>query len=282
MIIHSFATEVNFRSTKVYNIIELSYYIISRIDVLRNIIQGGKNLHIPDGYLGPITWGALWLVMIPVWIIAARKLKKDLKTKNVPLLAMGAAFSFVIMMFNVPVLGGSTGHAVGGTLIAIILGPWAALIAVSVALIIQALFFGDGGITAIGANCFNMGFVLPFIGYYIYRLITVNADVTSSRRWIGAGIASYIAINVAAVLVGIEFGIQTILYPAVDGRFQYFMYPLSVSVPAMAVEHLTVFGFVEAIVTLLVVRYLQQTDPSLLKVPAKSILTEKIAKEVSA
>lgn len=239
-------------------------------------------MHIPDGYLGPITWITLWLVMIPIWIIAARKLKKDLKTKNVPLLAMGAAFSFVIMMFNVPVLGGSTGHAVGGTLIAIILGPWAALIAVSVALIIQALFFGDGGITAIGANCFNMGFVLPFIGYYIYRLISVNADITSSRRWIGAGIASYISINVAALLVGVEFGLQTILYPAVNGKFQYFMYPLSVSVPAMAVEHLTVFGFVEALVTLLVVRYLQQTDPSLLRISAKAISNEKIAKEVSA
>ncbi|MCZ7405561.1 MAG: cobalt transporter CbiM [Candidatus Methanoperedens sp.] len=238
-------------------------------------------MHIPDGYLGPITWITLWLVMIPIWAIAARKLKKDLKTKNVPLLAMGAAFSFVIMMFNVPVLGGSTGHAVGGTLIAIVLGPWAALIAVSVALIIQALFFGDGGITAIGANCFNMGFVLPFIGYYIYRLISVNADIISSRRWIGAGIASYISINVAAVLVGIEFGLQTILYPAVDGKFQYFMYPLSVSVPAMAVEHLTVFGFVEALVTLLVVRYLQQTDPSLLGIPAKAISNEKIAKGVS-
>jgi cobalt/nickel transport system permease protein len=239
-------------------------------------------LHIPDGYLGPITWIALWLVMIPLWIIAARKLKKDLKTKNVPLLAMGAAFSFVIMMFNVPVLGGSTGHAVGGTLIAIVLGPWAALIAVSVALVIQALFFGDGGITAIAANCFNMGVVLPFVGYYVYRLISINADITSSRRWIGAGIGSYIGINVAAILTGFEFGIQTILYPAVNGKFQYFMYPLSVSVPAMALGHLVVFGIIEAIVTLLVVRYLQQTDPSLLRIPAKAISNEKIAKVVSA
>ncbi len=238
-------------------------------------------MHIPDGYLGPITWGALWLVMIPIWIIASRKLKKDLKTKNVPLLAMGAAFSFVIMMFNVPVLGGSTGHAVGGTLIAIVLGPWAALVAVSVALIIQALFFGDGGITAIAANSFNIGFVLPFIGYYIYRLISANADITSTRHWIGAGIASYIAINVAAILTGIEFGIQPILYPAVDGKFQYFMYPLSVSVPAMAFEHLLVFGFVEAIVTLMVVRYLQQTDASLLRLTERTISQDKIPAGVS-
>lgn len=239
-------------------------------------------MHIPDGYLGPITWIAMWLVMIPLWAIAARKLKKDLKTKNVPLLAMGAAFSFVIMMFNVPVLGGSTGHAVGGTLIAIVLGPWAALIAVSVALVIQALFFGDGGITAIGANCFNMGVVLPFVGYYVYRLISANADITSSRHWIGAGIGSYIGINVAATLTGFEFGLQTILYPAVNGHFQYFMYPLSVSVPAMAFEHLLVFGFIEAIVTLMVVRYLQQTDPSLLRLSDRAISKEKIATGVSA
>ncbi len=238
-------------------------------------------MHIPDGYLGPITWIALWIVMIPLWIIASRKLKKDLKTKNVPLLAMGAAFSFVIMMFNVPIFGGSTGHAVGGTLIAIVLGPWAALIAVSVALIIQALFFGDGGITAIAANCFNMGVVLPFVGYYIYRLISVNADINSSRHWIGAGIGSYIGLNVAAIFTGFEFGIQTILYPAVNGKFQYFMYPLNVSVPAMAFEHLLVFGFVEAIVTLMVVRYLQQTDPSLLGLSARTTSTERIPAGVS-
>ncbi len=238
-------------------------------------------MHIPDGYLGPITWIALWLVMIPVWIIATRKLKKDLKTKNVPLLAMGAAFSFVIMMFNFPVLGGTTGHAVGGTLIAIVLGPWAALVAVSVALVIQALFFGDGGITAMATNCFNMGVVLPFVGYYVYRLVSASADTSSSRHWIGAGIGSYVGINVAAVLAGFELGVQTILYPAVDGKFQYFMYPLSVSVPAMAFGHLLMFGFVEAIVTLLVVRYLQQTDPSLLRASAKAIPIEK-AKRVNA
>jgi len=232
-------------------------------------------LHIPDGYLGPITWGALWLVMIPVWIIAARKLKKDLKTKNVPLLAMGAAFSFVIMMFNIPVLGGSTGHAVGGTLIAIVLGPWAALIAISIVLIIQAFFFGDGGITAIAAESFVLGLILPFVGYYVYRLISTNADISSSRQWIGAGIGSYIGINTAAVVAGILLGLQPILHPAVEGKFQYFMYPISISVPAMAIEHLVLFGFVEAIVTLSVVRYLQQTDPSLLRIQTKAVSIEK-------
>ena len=109
--------------------------------------------------------------MIPIWTVAAVKVKKTLKTKQVPLMALGAAFSFVIMMFNIPVIGGSTGHAVGATLIAILLGPWAACISVSIALVIQALLFGDGGITAIGANVFNMAVVMPFVGYYLYRLI---------------------------------------------------------------------------------------------------------------
>lgn len=224
-------------------------------------------MHIPDGYLGPITWIAFWLVMLPLWFLAGRKVKKELRSKKVPLLAMGAAFSFVIMMFNVPILGGSTGHAVGGTLVAIVLGPWAALVAVSVALVIQALLFGDGGITTIGANCFNMAFVLPFVGYYVYKLISVNAPADSPRHWVGAGIGAYVALNAAAILTGLEFGIQTILYPAVDGRFQYFMYPISVSVPVMAFEHLLFFGFVEGIITLLVVRYLQNSEPGLLAIP---------------
>src|SRR4030065_1176314 len=113
--------------------------------------------------------------MLPIWTAAARIVKKTLKAKQVPLLAIGAAFSFVIMMFNIPIPGGSTGHAVGGVLAAIILGPWAACIAITVVLVIQALLFGDGGITTLGANCFNMAFVLPFMGYYVYKAITYRA-----------------------------------------------------------------------------------------------------------
>jgi cobalt/nickel transport system permease protein len=228
-------------------------------------------MHIPDGYLGPNTWIFLFIVMIPLWTYASYRLKKELTTKQVPLIAIGAAFSFVIMMFNFPILGGSTGHAVGGTLLAIILGPWAALIAISVALIIQAFFFGDGGITAIGANCFNMAFIMPFLGYTIYKLITHGAKVKSSRIWIGAAMASYISLNLAAIFAGLEFGLQTILYPAINGQFTYFMYPISISVPAMLIEHLLVFGFVEASVTALVVIYLQKNDPQLLSISESNI-----------
>src|SRR5659263_533403 len=95
-------------------------------------------MHIPDGYIGPITYGILWIAMIPIWLYAGNWLKKNLKDRQVPYLALAAAFSFVIMMFNLPIPGGSTGHAVGSALIAIILGPWVAVVTVSVALLIQA------------------------------------------------------------------------------------------------------------------------------------------------
>ena len=101
-------------------------------------------MHIPDGYLGPATYGTLYGVTIPFWAAASWKLNKSLKARQAPYLAIGAAFTFVIMMFNIPIIGGTTGHATGATLIAVLLGPWAAVIAVSAALIIQALLFGDG------------------------------------------------------------------------------------------------------------------------------------------
>ena len=223
-------------------------------------------MHIPDGYLGPATSGIFYAVMVPIWAVASKTVNKTLKAKQVPLLAIGAAFSFVIMMFNVPIPGGTTGHAVGGTLVAILLGPWAACIAVTVALVIQALLFGDGGITAIGANCFNMAFVSVFAGYYLYKLISYNAPATSNRRVIAAGIAAYIGINVAALVAGIEFGLQPLLHHTASGQALYCPYGLNVAVPAMLGEHLLVFGWVEAIVTALVVKYLQKQDVSLLGV----------------
>ena len=222
-------------------------------------------MHIPDGYLGPTTCGFFYVVMLPIWTFASKIVKKTLSAKQVPLLAIGAAFSFVIMMFNVPIPGGTTGHAVGGVLVAILLGPWAACIAITVALVVQALLFGDGGITAIGANCFNMAFVLPFVGYYIYKAISYNATIDSNRRVIAAGIAGYIGINVAAFLAGAEFGLQPLLQHTATGQALYCPYGLNVAIPAMLGEHMLVFGWVEAIVTALVVKYLQKQDASLLK-----------------
>jgi cobalt/nickel transport system permease protein len=221
-------------------------------------------MHIPDGYLGPYTYVAMWIIMIPIWYYAGNRLGRELKSKQVPLLALAAAFSFVIMMFNVPIPGGSTGHAVGAALIGIVLGPWAGVIAISVALVLQALMFGDGGITAIAANCFNMAVVMPFIGYYGYKIISGNSDINSSRRVIAAAIAGYIALTLAAGLTGFEFGIQPLLHQGANGMPLYMPYGLNVAVPAMLVEHIFGFGILEGLITALIFAYIQRTDTSLL------------------
>ena len=87
------------------------------------------------------------------------------------MLGIGTSLSFLIMMFNLPAPGGTSAHAVGAVLIAILLGPWASCLAVSVALAMQALLFGDGGILAFGANAFCMAVVMPFVGYAVYKLL---------------------------------------------------------------------------------------------------------------
>src|SRR4051794_5444929 len=139
-------------------------------------------MHIPDGYLSPSTCATLYVAAAPFWYVALQKVRRFLNSRVVPLISVFAAFSFVIMMFNLPLPGGTTGHAVGMGIAAIVLGPWGSILAVSVALLIQALFFGDGGITAYGANCLNMAIVGSLVAYGLYRLISGNVSLTSPRR----------------------------------------------------------------------------------------------------
>jgi cobalt/nickel transport system permease protein len=221
-------------------------------------------MHIPDGYLGPQTYAVLDAAIVPIWVVASAKIRATLKTKQVPLLALGAAFSFVIMMFNVPVIGGSTGHAVGAVLIAILLGPWAAAIAVSIALVIQALVFGDGGITAIGANVVNMAVIMPFVGFYLYRLVAGDRPA-SGRRIAASGIGAYVGIVAASIAAGVEFGIQPLIAHTATGQALYAPYPLSVAVPTMALEHALFFGPIEAVITMGIVAVLARQDSALLQ-----------------
>lgn len=219
-------------------------------------------MHIPDGYLSPETTIPVLVGMVPVWAVAAKKVKEKVGEKNLPTLALGAAFSFTIMMMNVPVAGGSSAHAVGAVLIAILLGPWAATLAVSSALFIQALVFGDGGILAFGINCLNMAVIMPFTGYYIYKLISGrDAEPGSSRSIIGAIIGSYVGLNLAAFCASVEFGIQPLLFTGADGAALYCPYPLSVSIPAMMLAHLLVAGPVEAVITGAAVAYISKSAP---------------------
>lgn len=217
-------------------------------------------MHIPDNYLSPSTDAVLAVAMVPVWVRCAKKVREDLDARQVSFLGMAAAFSFLLMMFNVPLPGGTTGHAVGGTLIALLLGPEAACLAVSVALLIQAVIFGDGGILAFGANCFNMAFVLPFVGMACYRLIAGKSP-SPTRRRVAMFVGSYLGLNVAALVAALEFGIQPLLFSGPAGQALYCPYPLSVSIPAMLIPHLLVAGVVEGVATVAIYEFVAHAAP---------------------
>ena len=223
-------------------------------------------MHIPENYLSPATCAVMGAAMVPVWVHAVRRVNRDLPKEKMPLLGVGASFSFLSMMFNVPLPGGTTGHAVGGTLIAILFGPDAACIAISIALLLQAVIFGDGGMLSFGANCFNMAFVLPYAGYGIYSLIQ-KASGKKDRHGISyaaAAIGSYAGINLAALCTAIEFGIQPILFHDAAGNALYCPYGLSVSIPAMMIPHLLAAGIVEAAFTIAILAFVRKTSPDLL------------------
>lgn len=225
-------------------------------------------MHIPDGYLSPSTCAGLAAVSAPFWYVSLRRVQRAVHTRLVPLLSVFAAFSFIVMMFNLPLPGGTTGHAVGMAVAAIVLGPAASILAISTALAIQAIFFGDGGITALGANCFNMAIIGSLAAWGVYRLVSGRSAIESPRRVVAAALAGYVAINMAALAAAIEFGIQPWLFHDAAGAPLYAPYPLAIAVPAMMIGHMTVAGVAELVISAGIVAYLQRTDPGLLRATA--------------
>ena len=216
-------------------------------------------MHIPDNYLSPATCGTLAVAMTPIWTVAVLKVKVQIKQhrETLPMLGIAASLAFLIMMFNLPIPGGTTAHAVGGTLLAVLIGPWAACLALTVTLVLQAVLFGDGGILALGANALNMAVIMPFVGYACYRL---------GQKWhhekLGLAIGAYVGINTAALVAGIELGLQPLLAHSASGAPLYCPYGLNVAVPAMLLAHLLVAGWVEVAFTLLVFQFVKKVAPT--------------------
>lgn len=220
-------------------------------------------MHIPDNYLSPSTCIAFGVVMLPIWRMASLKVKAEITRQKMPLLGVAAAFSFLIMMFNVPLPGGTTGHAIGGAIVAILLGPYSAVLAVTIALVIQALFFGDGGILALGVNCFNMAFIMPFTSFYLFKIIN-KLSRNHKVEYIGAFLAGYVSVNLAALFAAIEFGIQPILFKDSLGLPLYCPYGLKISIPAMMIPHLLVVGILEGIITVGAYSYIKKVLPDVI------------------
>ncbi len=228
-------------------------------------------MHIPDNYLSVSTCALLAAATVPVWVHSIKKVKRDFPRERLSALGVASAFSFLAMMFNIPLPGGTTGHAVGGVVLAVLLGPEAACLSLTIALLTQALLFGDGGVLAFGANAFNMAFILPFSGYFAFVFLrklfagfskkTASSNVRSSD-YVALAIASYLGLNLAAIAAAVEFGVQPLFFTDASGQALYCPYPLSAALPAMAIGHLTLFGAAEVIFSLAVYAFVHKTAPS--------------------
>lgn len=221
-------------------------------------------MHIPENYLSPETCAVMAILAAPVVIACTKRIKNKLSPQELPLLGVGAAVSFLLMMFNIPVPGGTSAHAVGGTLLAALLGPEAAVLSVASALLIQAVFFGDGGILALGANIFNMAVLMPLVGYGLYSLLK-----RALPNVVALAIGAYAGINAAAFMAAIEFGIQPMLFHDPAGLALYAPYPLSISIPAMMIPHLTIAGLAEVIFTVGIYSFVHGKDTETISIKNK-------------
>lgn len=206
-------------------------------------------MHIPDGFLAVNTWLPAWLVSVGGLGLCLRKTSQILKERMIPLMGVMAAFIFAAQMLNFPVMGGTSGHLLGGVLAAVLLGPCAGAIVIAVVLVVQCLIFQDGGLTALGANIFNMSFVGAMGGYFIYNIIRKTAG-DNSRVILGAGIAAWLSVVAASSVCAVEL--------AVSGTS-----PLRIALPAMAGVHVLI-GIGEAIITCVVLGFVIKVRPDLI------------------
>jgi len=198
-------------------------------------------MHIPDGYLDPISAGVTWAVMLAYGYYAYRRSELQ---KYMELVISLAAAIFVAQMLSWPIPGGTSLHFVGAALAAILLGPFNAFFVLLLVLLVQTLVFHDGGITTLGANVINMGVVAPLVGYAVYKVLKPRVGVFWS-----AFAAGWASITAAAATAGLEIGLSP-----------WFPYGWTISVPVMAGWH-ALLGLVEGAITGFVALYLSKRAP---------------------
>jgi cobalt/nickel transport system permease protein len=203
-------------------------------------------MHIPDGFI-PLWQAAIYYVILIVALyFSLQWARKNLDEKLVPLMAVLAAGIFAIMSMNVPIAFGTSGHMVGGALVAIVFcAPEAAVIIFFLVLLVQGLFFGDGGLTALGANVINMGIIGGFVGLYTFKALRKPLGKVPS-----IAVASWLAIFLAAEAVAVEMWLA--------GTF-----PLGLGLLYMGLYH-AIIGIIEAVLTVVVILALERVRPDLL------------------
>ncbi len=198
-------------------------------------------VHIPDGFLDPKVWVGASALSAGALAGALAQTRKALEERQVPVLGVMGAFIFAAQMVNFPVAGGTSGHLLGATLATLLLGPWSAMLVMTAVLVIQMLFFYDGGLTALGANVLNMAVIAPWVAYGVYRSITGLFRGNTSRV-VAIFLASWVSVVAAALACSLEL--------AFSGTV-----PLGVVLPAMMGWH-ALIGIGEGVITVVAVSFI--------------------------
>ena len=156
-------------------------------------------MHVPDGFLDAPTSAATAAVAAGGVAIALRGARRELDERTAPLAGLTAAFVFAVQMVNFPVGAGTSGHLMGGVLAAVLVGPWTAVLCMTVVLVVQALLFADGGLTALGTNVTLLGLVAIAVGWAVFRLLTAVLPTTRGGVLAAAGTAALVSVPVAAL-----------------------------------------------------------------------------------
>jgi cobalt/nickel transport system permease protein len=206
-------------------------------------------MHAPDGFLSIGVAALMWAVTLVILAIAVVRTNRTLDERMVPLMGVTAAFVFAAQMFNFQVIGGTSGHLLGGVFAAVLLGPWPATLVMACVVAVQGLVFQDGGLVVMGANIFNMGIIGTLGGYAIYRTLATVLGGEQRGRIPAAGVAAWCTFVLAALAVSVEL--------AVSGTA-----PLSVTLPAMVGVH-ALIGIGEAVITMAALGFIQVTRKDL-------------------
>jgi cobalt/nickel transport system permease protein len=209
-------------------------------------------MHIPDGYISPEIAAITATISAAFLIWSWKKAKATYPQSLAPLLAVSSAFVFAAQMINFPITYGTSGHLVGGTFLSIVLGPYAAILSMTIVLLMQALFFADGGIIALGANIFNMA-VIGGLSFFIVKL-TAGNSTKSKRFFLSVFTASWLSVVLGALACGLQIGFSP-AFSAVGG--------ITVTVPAMLFWHVLI-GLGEAAITTAAITQLYRVQPSVL------------------
>jgi cobalt/nickel transport system permease protein len=195
----------------------------------------------------------MYLLAVVFWFFSFRK-ARGLSEKQIPLMGSLTAMFFAAQMMNYPIVGGTTAHLLGGPILAITLGPYLGLISMTIILLIQALIFGDGGITTFGANVWNMGIVATFVPFIVYQL-ALRVTSTQRGKFVGVFLGALIGDVLAALCAGLELGFSTT-----------FPYGVPIAVAAMVTHHV-IIGIGEGAITMGIILALEKARPDLLQLP---------------